>query len=510
MRSIRARLNAGLIGVLALVFTAGGFAVHGILRAAMEHEVERSLLAFLRSEVGPILHEAMPDGGPLSRPRDDDPRRPPRPPFAPMRTPLLDPVLRTDFLFQVWRGEETARSRALAGELPRAAASLATVDFEALTQQDGLCSTLQLPLEGGTVPARALAVKIRPPERPGFPRERGAPPEFEIVVARPTMEVEETLATVRRVLWLVGLGGGVASSLLLLAVVRRGLRPLEDLRAALATLDVARLDAELAQSDPVAELEPVVAQLEALLARVQGELRRAQAFSADVAHELRTPLAGIRATLEVLLSRRREPEAWERGARDSLAIAAQMQTLVERLLEFARPSGSRGLAATDLDAAALVTRTWGALEGSARERSLHLAADLDEPAPLRSDERLVERVLANLLENAVAYADPDSTVELRLARTADGIRLELSNAARGASPEHAARAFDPFWRADESRTATGVHAGLGLSLCQRIVEELGGHLRAAVEAGRFRIELELPDLPATSGVGPPGTPVLTG
>jgi len=308
------------------------------------------------------------------------------------------------------------------------------------------------------------------------------------------MEVERTLARVRQILWLVGLSGGVAASLLLLAVVRRGLRPLEELRASLATLDVTRLGSRLEAGDPVAELAPVVAQLEALLARVQGELRRAQAFSADVAHELRTPLTGIRATLEVLVSRRREAEAYEQGARESLAIAAQMQTLVERLLDFARPSGTRSLSATDLDAAALTRRLWESFAAPAGDRGLRLDADLSRPTPLRSDERLVERVLSNLLENAVAYADPDSTIELHLERAPVGLRLRLSNAARDATPEHAERAFDPFWRADESRSLTGGHAGLGLSLCQRIVEELGGHLRATVEAGRFVIELELPDL----------------
>lgn len=93
------------------------------------------------------------------------------------------------------------------------------------------------------------------------------------------------------------------------------------------------------------------------------------------------------------------------------------------------------------------------------------------------------------MENAVCHADADSAIEETLRRWRAG-----SNAARAATPETAERAFDAFWRADPARAAVGEHAGLGLSLCQRLVEELGGHLRARVEGGRFTIELELPDL----------------
>lgn len=499
MNSIRARLNLGILVVLALVFVGGGWAVIRSLRAGMEREVERSLYAFLRSEAGPILRDLLPPLGPPPRGARFDEGESRRPlfgrPDGPLgREPLRDPAQRTDFVYQVWRDTSSRRSLILETELPRVAAELEVVDFEALRPGVGTCLDLVLELQGERLPARALAVRFRAPERPGSPRERPLAPVLELVVARPTREVEQTLAATRRVLLLAGVIGLAAASLLLLGVVRRGLRPLEDLRTALADLDTTQLGAGLGLADPVRELQPVVAQLEALLRRVQGEMRREQSFSADAAHELRTPLAGIRATLEVLLARQREPEAYERGARESLAIARQMQALVERLLVFARERGTARLEVAELDVSEALERAWGAFSERARERGLRLEAALERPAPLRTDPRLLERVLSNLVENAVCHADADGTVEATLRREAGGIRLLLSNAARAATPETAERAFDAFWRADPARAAVGEHAGLGLSLCQRVVEELGGHVRARVEEGRFTIELELPDL----------------
>ena len=232
-------------------------------------------------------------------------------------------------------------------------------------------------------------------------------------------------------------------------------------------------------------------------------MQREKSFSSYVSHELRTPLTGLRLTMEMLLSRSRDASAYEKGLGDCLDITKQMQELVLKLLDFAR-ADRLTLELEYVDIPTLIDETWNVVRERAEARGLSLKVADDGIDSLHTDRGLFERVAVNLLDNAVDYADEGGVIDVRLSRAEGGkTRIAFSNPSERTRSEDGEHALDAFWRADEARTV-GHHCGLGLSLTQRILQQLGGRIRARTEPGRFTIEMELPQRAPESGA-PSGT-----
>lgn len=339
-------------------------------------------------------------------------------------------------------------------------------------------------------------------ERPGRPRPPGGGPGrseaigFEVVLAGDTTELLGSLRNLRLLLLLAWLSCSLGCAGILSWVVHRSLRPLGRLSRQIEGLSGDGLKKRFVLPDAPAELEPVVAELNLLLARIQEAFDREQAFTADAAHELRTPLAGLRSTIELALNRERSSAEYRQSAEASLAITEEMQSLVGDLLTLSR------MASTQVEARCVATPLAGALavarerfEEEARRRGLDSSVDVDGDLALFTDPALLERVLLNLVENAVTYADENSSIEFRAAEEGDSVLLLVSNQIMDAPDDLAEKAFLAFWRADSSRSMLDDHAGLGLSLCRRIVQQLDGRIDAEFEGGRFTVRLLLPGVP---------------
>ena len=332
----------------------------------------------------------------------------------------------------------------------------------------------------------ALAAQETEDDRP--PR---GPLLADLVVARDTTELEADLEELQWMLVLGWLTSSLGCALILMWVVGRSLRPVEGLGRQLSSLDEGRLDHRFAVANTPLELTPIIDQLNGLMDRLGKAFEREQTLTAHAAHELRTPLTGLRSTLEVCLNRPRETEEYREAARDCLDITLMMQTMVERLLELGR-KGELRIESAPLDE--LIDEAWDPYAERADERGMTLAKSFDRSLEIRTDLEGLSRILANLLENAIHYADAGTPIEVaaKTAADVDGLQIVVANAASQAPADVAEHAFDAFWRADSSRTETGVHAGLGLSLCKRIAETLGGRIDARLADGRFTMTLFLP------------------
>ncbi len=498
MTSIRSRLITGILLGMTVFFAAGGVYLYGRVRATMMEQVERSLFADFQSNAGSAA------GGILKsswRGRDhhDGQREGGERPF------FLDAKSRTEFILQAWHEDETYKSLALGEhDLPRLARDLPALRLEDVRQGDMAFDALLLP--GSGEQGRACSVRfVLPPRRSSSDEREGSdeedpPRNIELVIAKPVVAVLETLESVRWLLLGTWLTSVVACAAILFGVVDRSLRPLRRLQREIGALDAGRLSHRFRSDGAPSELAPVVGRLNELLERLQGAFEREQSFTSDVAHELRTPLAGLRATLEVLLARQRTRAEHEEAAREGLAITRETEALVESLLELARfSSGHQTVDVYDVELHELMAECWASRAAEASARGLRLQNGAQAEVLVRSDPLLLRRVFENLFDNALEYSDQGSTIELHTELHDGRARVVLANLCAGLTEDAGTRVFDAFWRADTARSAVGRHAGIGLSLCKRIVDQVGGSLHVDTRGERFEVALELELAPPEDG-----------
>ncbi|MDA1264195.1 MAG: ATP-binding protein [Planctomycetota bacterium] len=372
-------------------------------------------------------------------------------------------------LIQIWldSGVVLTRSPELTGDLPRSLAR-------------GLAPTADWVVLPDGRDARAVGLRLTAPTPLG-------PRPVDVVVARANTEQQRALAQLGGLLWIAWGAANVGVAGVLYLVVRRGLQPLDRLGGEIQALDVRRLDAHFSAHGAPDELRPVVNQLNDMVARLREAFEREHAFSAHAAHELRTPLTGLRTTLELALRRERSPEDYTAAAQNCLAMTLQLQQTVQSLLELARPTGPLGLQFEMVDLPAYVRKLWQALD----RQSLTLETQSVGATEVRTDAALLERIVANLLSNAVSHAPAGSRLRCRIHSGARGARLLLANRAPELKPEDGPRTLQAFWRADRARSGTDQHSGLGLSLSSVAAERLEGQLRVRVSGGHFIARLSL-------------------
>lgn len=376
-------------------------------------------------------------------------------------------------LVQVWlpNGVVMSRSAALEGEdLPRELAA------------DESPRSEWLHLESGRVRAQG--------RRLALPAAFG-PSHLEVVVARKSTGIDSTLNDLALLLFGAWLAASVGGGGLLYFAIRRGMRPLERLRRDIEELDPRHLGESLDSPDAPSEMRGVVYQLNHMLGRVHVAFEREQSFSSNAAHELRTPLSGLRSTLELALMRERSSEEHARSAQQCLDMTLELQGLVETLLELARADDGGDLDREATDMRELLDRAWHARSARANERQIQLEVAGAETCVAQTDPRLVARVIDNLVDNAIDHCPTGSAVQVYLRSRGERATFLIRNAAPHLSPADARRAARPFWRAEASRTETGRHSGLGLALARRVTERLGGSLTIRVANGEFWARLRL-------------------
>ena len=267
------------------------------------------------------------------------------------------------------------------------------------------------------------------------------------------------------------------------------LRPLGPLTRKVESLDEDALDARIDPGRCPTEIRPLIDKLNALLGRVQLKVEREQQFVAEAAHELRNPIAGVRANLSVVGMKLR-PSAHRPVVDPADALpplgqaessAAHLQAVCERLMQLAGLDA--GLVTPEpvpVDLTGLVGDALLDHAAAAAARRVRIEWSLREPCVMHADPTLVHLIVRNLVSNAVAYAAPDGVIRIEMHPRA----LRLTNPVTGDAAPDPQLAFQPFWRADPSRTlGDGLHLGLGLSIAHRAARRLGGTLACATEPG---------------------------
>lgn len=282
------------------------------------------------------------------------------------------------------------------------------------------------------------------------------------------------IAALGGLLLLGGIGGGLLLSRLLFDSIRR-------------IGDTARRISEgnLSERIPTGDMDRELGQLGDVLnttfARLDAAFARQQQFTADAAHELRTPLAVILSETQTVL--RRERSAGE--YRDALGVceksAQDMRRLAESLLELARLDAGRAAGErTPTDLALVAQACAGQFQTLANQRGIRIRTDL-KPAEIPGHPDQIGRVFKNLIANALDYTPPGGSIRISTAAEPGAVVAAVADTGEGIPPEDLPRIFDRFYQA--SRTRIPGHAGIGLAICKAIVEAHGGQIEATSTPG---------------------------
>jgi signal transduction histidine kinase len=276
----------------------------------------------------------------------------------------------------------------------------------------------------------------------------------------------------------------------LLVATRIG-RHLGGLEAAAEELSAGELTARAPTNAP-RELAHLGEAFNAIASNVEALFQARRQLVAWASHDLRTPVASIQAMFDATEDGLASMEEYLPALREQTRILA---ILIDDLFELARiDAGALTLELREAQLPALVSHCVRGLEADARARQIHLESQLEDPLPeARCAPDHVQRVLLNLVTNALRHTPSDGSVLVRARRRAEELEVSVEDTGAGLSPEAEQRMFERFWRSDSSRTRASGGAGLGLAIAQGFVEAQGGRIWAENRAeGGARFAFTLP------------------
>jgi two-component system, OmpR family, heavy metal sensor histidine kinase CusS len=278
--------------------------------------------------------------------------------------------------------------------------------------------------------------------------------------------------------------GIIASAMIAMAVTKRGLRPLQQMTQSLERIGPNHLNERLGKASWPRELQPVANAFDKMLARLEESFTRLSQFSADLAHELRTPISNIRGEAEVTLTRPRTLEDYRAVIESITGECERLCGIVENLLFLARAEAAdRHIKREIFSSRPGIEKIASYYRTIAEERGISIANQGE--GDVYADPVLFDRALSNLLDNALRFTPDGGKITIRSQSSNGQTELAVEDTGCGIPPEHLSRIFDRFYRVDSSRSSKGT--GLGLALVKSITDLHGGSITATSEPGRGTI-----------------------
>jgi signal transduction histidine kinase len=467
MRSIRRRLTLWLLGGLALLWLAAGAGVYLSVRQSLIKSIDADLAVDARIVRFTARGEATTVESASPRRRGQN--------LAERLTDYHQPG--GGSFYQVWNSD---------GEVIETSSSIGDITF-ARPRHDGadpVFATQKLP-DGRSVRTMTFGVAAAGGKGPGKGKGRPGAASTTVILGKDLSGLESSMKSLLGGIGLVGALAAACTILLVSLALRHGLRPLRVLGEQVQAIDAPSLHARFDAAHAPAELKPIYTALNDLLQRLELGFERERRFSADLAHEMRTPVAELKMISEVAL---KWPEQADASTHEqSLEIANQLESLIETLLSLARlESGEAELQITTVNVGALIQECWQIYATAADAKGLQATIKVDEFAVMETDARLLRVILTNLLSNAVEYTPTGGSVKARV--TAEGI--EIANTAPAMTQDDVPHLFDRFWRAEQSRSNSSSHSGLGLALARQAARALGYELTAELREGLLHFTLK--------------------
>ena len=356
-------------------------------------------------------------------------------------------------------------------------------EMERVNQGEAGHGTLTLPITGRSY--RTLSMRVVPfADRPAV----------RLIVGVDVAPYEHTLRAFLVALTLLSLGAMVMVMALGWWIARIGLRPLQRLSAEARALRPKTLSQRLQVERLPVELEDLTVAFNGALGRLEDAYQQLEGFNADVAHELRTPLANMIGGTQVALSRPRSAGEFQETLQSNLEELERLRSIVNDMLFLARADqGEAATGLTSADVAHEVEMTIEFFEPLLDETGTTVAIEGELRAQATMNIALFRRALSNLLQNAIEHSDAGARLVVTITQHASAIWIAVTNPGATIAAPHLPRLFDRFYRVDSSRHDTGeIHGhGLGLAIVKAVASMHGGTTRATSDAGVTTIAFSL-------------------
>lgn len=461
--SLRGRLLVGVIALVFLILLASDVVVYGLLQKSLIGSVDQQLLAG-RTEATFALGGSQRGGPPPSN-------------FP------------------------TGTVVELIGPSGSVLSAKVSAPFAAAPSSARPVLPSHLPVKGSDVPTDPYTV----PGTNGVPRFRVTDwPEdlFNgdiVVLAIPLTSVQSTLSQLLFLEVLIGAVGVLATALLAFVIIQVGLQPLRRMGATAGQIAAGDLSKRVEPATSQTEigrlglaLNAMLTQIEAGFAQSKASEQRLRRFIADASHELRTPLTSIRGYSEMLRrGASQSPTDSDLARRRIEEESVRMSTLVDDMLLIARLDQGRPLETRPVNLQAIARDAVDDARAVAPQRDITLAAD--QPIVVSGDDTRLRQVVGNLMRNALVHTPPSTPIEVAVTTEDSVARMSVADHGPGLPPDQMNRIFEPFYRADASRSRDSGGAGLGLSIVSAVVAAHRGKVTVKeTSGGGATFEVELP------------------
>jgi heavy metal sensor kinase len=308
-----------------------------------------------------------------------------------------------------------------------------------------------------------------------------SPPRLSVFYAARSHQIEQQLFGVTKFF--------VACSALILILttlvsywgIRRGLLPLRTLAQQSANVSTRNWDVDVDVSRQPTELRPLIHALNAMLVRLRQSFVQQREFIGNAAHELKTPVAVLKSTLQTLSLKPRTAIEYREGLEFALQDLDRLERLVQWMLRLARAEQwSSGRGRNDIGVINLTNTCEEAITrvaGLARGRGIAVELHKNGDCPVRADSEDLQIIWVNLLDNAIRHSPDQGKVELSIAHASDRAQVRVSDNGPGIPEREIPHIFDRFYRGDPSRARETGGFGLGLALAKAFTEAYGGTIR---------------------------------
>lgn len=314
-----------------------------------------------------------------------------------------------------------------------------------------------------------------------------------LLVAKSFDDSRELLDNLRNVLLILYPGILLSLFLTMRYLAGKSIEPIQQIIRKTNQITQSNLNERVPVAEPNDEIGQLTRSINELLERLEASLNREKQFTSDASHELRTPLSVLRGTLEVLIRKPRTSDEYHEKIKTSLLSIDRMSATIDQLLALAREEKGKNLIKEELE---LITFLEEIVDQTAvdQRRKITFQSQSGIPIYIKVNEKSLEMILSNLLQNAIKYSKPQTEVFVKTGVNEGTPYIEICDSGSGISNEYLEKIFDPFFREKEAVDQLIPGTGLGLAIVKKLAQESGIKVSVNSEKGKgsiFRLDLPL-------------------